>query len=173
LFLFLSLITQATGHCIFFPPSFCPALCPAMAHLVWCDSTSFVRSKKTPPPLPGWGQWAVLRAGSWDVLRQRQRVNSNTYGARRHRAHTEGTRKGRGGGTSMERWLQSANPPPGSIAPRQSPACCSVGKIAEGPAIKKIDGPPRTFAKSQTHPPTSQFLFPLGFLFSTFLGVSW
>jgi hypothetical protein len=37
---------------------------------------------------------------------------------------------------------------------------------------KKIDGPPRTFAKSQTHPPTSRLFFPLAFFLSTFLGVS-
>jgi hypothetical protein len=36
---------------------------------------------------------------------------------------------------------------------------------------KKIDGPPRTFAKSQTPHPPSDFFF-LDFLFSTFLGVS-
>jgi hypothetical protein len=35
----------------------------------------------------------------------------------------------------------------------------------------KIDGPSRTFAKSQTHPPTSRFFF-LGIFFSTFSGVS-
>jgi hypothetical protein len=36
---------------------------------------------------------------------------------------------------------------------------------------KKIDGPPRTFAKSQTHPPAIRLFFSLIF-FSTFLGVS-
>jgi hypothetical protein len=36
---------------------------------------------------------------------------------------------------------------------------------------KKIDGPPRTFAKFQTHPPTIRLFF-LDFCFSTFLGVS-
>jgi hypothetical protein len=39
-----------------------------------------------------------------------------------------------------------------------------------GAAKKKIDGPPRAFAKSQTHPP-SDFFF-LTFFVSTFLGVS-
>jgi hypothetical protein len=37
---------------------------------------------------------------------------------------------------------------------------------------KKIDGPPRTFAKYQTHPPIIRLLFFLTFFFSTFLGVS-
>jgi hypothetical protein len=36
----------------------------------------------------------------------------------------------------------------------------------------QIDGPPRTFAKSQTHPPTIRLFFSLTFFFSTFLGVS-
>ena len=40
-----------------------------------------------------------------------------------------------------------------------------------GAGQKKIDGPPRTFAKSQTHPPAIRLFF-LGFFFSTFLGVS-
>jgi hypothetical protein len=30
---------------------------------------------------------------------------------------------------------------------------------------KKIDGPPRTLTKSQTHPPTIRLFFPLEFLF--------
>jgi hypothetical protein len=37
---------------------------------------------------------------------------------------------------------------------------------------KKIDGPPRAFAKYQTHPPTTRLFFPLTFFFSAFLGVS-
>jgi hypothetical protein len=37
---------------------------------------------------------------------------------------------------------------------------------------KKIDGPPRTFAKSQNHPPTIRLFFFLTFFFSTFLGIS-
>jgi hypothetical protein len=41
-----------------------------------------------------------------------------------------------------------------------------------GAAKKKIDGPPRPFAKSQTHPPTIRLFFFLTFFFSTFLGVS-
>jgi hypothetical protein len=43
-----------------------------------------------------------------------------------------------------------------------------------GAAKKKIDGPPRTFAKSQTqtHPPTIRLFFSLVFFFSKFLGVS-
>jgi hypothetical protein len=36
---------------------------------------------------------------------------------------------------------------------------------------KQIDGPPRTFAKSQTHPPTTRFFF-LDLFFSTFFSVS-
>jgi hypothetical protein len=36
----------------------------------------------------------------------------------------------------------------------------------------KKNAPPRAFAKSQTHPPTSRLFFLLGFVFSTFLGVS-
>jgi hypothetical protein len=36
---------------------------------------------------------------------------------------------------------------------------------------KQIDGPPRAFAISQTHPPTSRFLF-LGIFLNTFSGVS-
>jgi hypothetical protein len=40
-----------------------------------------------------------------------------------------------------------------------------------GAAKKQIDGPPRIFAKSQTHPPTIRLFF-LDFFFSTFLGVS-
>jgi hypothetical protein len=37
---------------------------------------------------------------------------------------------------------------------------------------KKMDGPPRTLTKSQTHPPTIRLFFSLDFFFSTFLGVS-
>jgi hypothetical protein len=44
--------------------------------------------------------------------------------------------------------------------------------IGRGAAKKKIDGPPRAFAKSQTHPPTIRLFFFLTFFFSTFLGVS-
>jgi hypothetical protein len=43
-------------------------------------------------------------------------------------------------------------------------------RLPRGAAKKKIDGPPRTFAKSQTHPPFDFFF--LDFFFSTFLGVS-
>jgi hypothetical protein len=39
----------------------------------------------------------------------------------------------------------------------------------EGPAKKKIDEPPRTFAKSQTHPPTTRLFF-LDIFFSCVLG---
>jgi hypothetical protein len=46
----------------------------------------------------------------------------------------------------------------------------SLVSSSEGPA-KKIDGPPRTFAKSETHPPTIRVFF-LDFFKSTFLGVS-
>jgi hypothetical protein len=61
--------------------------------------------------------------------------------------------------------------------PRQAVA---VGKARARGALaleargrqKKIDGRPRTFAKSQTHPPTIRLFFPLTFCFSTFLGVS-
>jgi hypothetical protein len=41
-----------------------------------------------------------------------------------------------------------------------------------GAAQKKIDGPPRAFTKSQTHPPTPPTFFFLAFFFSAFLGVS-
>jgi hypothetical protein len=54
--------------------------------------------------------------------------------------------------------------PPGSVA--AAPACSSRGRP------KEIDGPPRIFAKSQTHPPTTRLLFFLDFFFSKFLGVS-
>ena len=37
---------------------------------------------------------------------------------------------------------------------------------------KKIDEPPRAFAKSQTHPPTIRLFFSLTFFLSKFLGVS-
>jgi hypothetical protein len=46
------------------------------------------------------------------------------------------------------------------------------GPGERGAAQKKIDGPPRTFAKSQTHPPTIRTFFFLELCFSTFLGVS-
>jgi hypothetical protein len=41
--------------------------------------------------------------------------------------------------------------------------------VSEGPALK-VGGPPRTFAKSQTHPPADFFFLP--FFLGTFLGVS-
>jgi hypothetical protein len=37
---------------------------------------------------------------------------------------------------------------------------------------KTPDGPPRTFAKSQTHPPAIRLVFSLAFFLGTFLGVS-
>jgi hypothetical protein len=46
------------------------------------------------------------------------------------------------------------------------------GLPSRGAAKNKIDGPPRTFAKSQTHPPTIRLFFFLTFFLSTFLGVS-
>jgi hypothetical protein len=48
----------------------------------------------------------------------------------------------------------------------------SVMMYGRGAAKKKIDGPPRAFTKSQTHPPTPPTFFFLAFFFSTFLGVS-
>jgi hypothetical protein len=64
-------------------------------------------------------------------------------------------------------------PPCATFAPGRPKAESGAGgaRGARG-RQKKIDGPPRTFAKSQTHPPTIRLLFPLGFFFSTFLGVS-
>jgi hypothetical protein len=47
-----------------------------------------------------------------------------------------------------------------------------IDSAMRGAGKTKTDGPPRTFAKSQTHPPTSRLFFPLTFFFSTFLGVS-
>jgi hypothetical protein len=47
----------------------------------------------------------------------------------------------------------------------------STLRCTRGAGKNKFDGPPRTFAKSQTHPPTIRLFF-LDFFFSTFLGVS-
>jgi hypothetical protein len=48
----------------------------------------------------------------------------------------------------------------------------AMGLFFRGAAKKKIDGPPRAFTKSQTHPPTPPTFFFMTFFFSTFLGVS-
>jgi hypothetical protein len=72
------------------------------------------------------------------------------------------------------------SPAPGYLAPAGFPRGLQkktpkkqgeVGRLFSRGRQKKIDGPPRTFAKSQTHPPTIRLFF-LDFFFSTFFGVS-